>query len=162
MLEDVAVVDERADDVGIAKIHAQPHAGIGQHPAVEVGDVHGIAQEGFVDGNSGPLAQLKVELVDMEIVQLHRAVLDDPVFDVTLPDDDIRSVGLRIERLWRLAVGREKKFGGAIGVARVLLLFGKEKFSNADGCDVADPRPLRLGKRRGLRGQRSLRFARIW
>src|ERR1700678_2383 len=30
MFENVAVVDERADDVRVAKIHAKPHAGIAQ------------------------------------------------------------------------------------------------------------------------------------
>ncbi len=56
VLEDVAVVEEGADDVGIAEIHPQPNAGVAQHPAVEVGHVHRVAQEGLVDRHAGPFA----------------------------------------------------------------------------------------------------------
>ena len=46
------MIDERADDVRIAKIHAQPHAGIVQHVAVVIGNVDGVAQERLVDRNA--------------------------------------------------------------------------------------------------------------
>lgn len=116
------MVDERADDVRIAKIHAKPHAGIAQHPAVVVGDIHGIAQERLVDGKAGPFTQLEVQLVDMEIVQLRRAVLDDPILDVALPRDDIGRVRLRIERLRRFPVGTQKELGRTVRVIRIFRL----------------------------------------
>src|SRR5579872_433745 len=90
-----------------------------------------------------------MELMDVKIMQLRRAVLDDPVFDVTLPDDDVRRVRLRIERLWSFAVRRQKEFGGTIGIAWILLLLGKEKLSHADRRDIADPRPARARQRLG-------------
>ena len=90
VLEQVAVIHECADRVGIAKIHAQPHARILERAAVEVRDVHGIAQERLVDRHARPVEQQKMQLMDVEGVQLGRAVLDDPVLDVALADHDVR------------------------------------------------------------------------
>src|SRR5579872_6061915 len=78
VLEHMAVKQEGADDVWIAKIHAQPHARILQRPAVVVGDVDGIAQERLVHSDAGPIAELEVKLMNVEVVQLHAAVFDDP------------------------------------------------------------------------------------
>ncbi len=98
--------------------------------------------------------------MDVEVVQLGRAVLDDPVLDIALPDDDIRDVRLRVERLWRLAVDREKECGGAVRVVRILLSLGKEQFSDAHGCDIPGPWLHRRWQRFGVRGQCRLRLGR--
>jgi hypothetical protein len=51
---------------------------------VEVGHIDGIAQKGFVDLMAVPLTQLKMQLVNVEGVYLERAILDNPVFNITL------------------------------------------------------------------------------
>src|ERR1700744_87260 len=70
MLEDVTVVDEGADDVGIPEIHPQTHARILQHAIVVIGNVHGIAQERLVDRDARPVEQLEMKLMDVKIMQL--------------------------------------------------------------------------------------------
>src|ERR1700751_2376603 len=67
VLEDVAVIDEGADGVWIAEIHAQAHARILQHASAVVGDVDRIAQKRLVDRKSGPVEQLEMKLVDVKI-----------------------------------------------------------------------------------------------
>src|SRR5271155_5248666 len=54
VLEQVAVIDEGAHAVGIAKIHAQLYAGILERAAVVVGHVDGIAEKRLVHGPAGP------------------------------------------------------------------------------------------------------------
>ena len=119
------MIDEGADDVWIAKVHTQPHARVLQRPAIVVRHVDRIAQKGLIDRSTRPVPQLEMELVYVEIMQFGRAVLDDPIFDVALLDDDIRDLRLRIERLSFLTIDREIKRGRTIGVVRILRLLGE-------------------------------------
>src|SRR5580658_9733506 len=113
----MAVVQKRADDVGIAKVHAQFYAGKLGTGAVPVGDVDGIAQEGLVDRDAVPFLEHEMDLVDVEGMQFARAIFDDPVLDVALGDDDVWSCVLRVEQLWLLAFYRDVEIGAA---ARIL------------------------------------------
>src|SRR5580700_693127 len=120
MLQEVAVIDKGADDVRIAKIHAQPHARVLQRAAVVVGDIDGIAQKRLVDRDAGPRDKLEMKLMYVKIVQFRRAVLDDPVLDIALLDDNIRYVRGGIERRRRLAVDGQIKTRGAVWVVWIL------------------------------------------
>lgn len=48
------MIGKRADGVWIAKTHAQPHAGILEHPAIVIPHVYRIAKEGLVNRNAVP------------------------------------------------------------------------------------------------------------
>src|SRR5580693_9415043 len=119
MIEEVAVIDEGADDVRVAEIHPQTYARVSEPPAVVEGDVDRIAQKRLVHLKSGPFAQLEMHLVDMEIVQLHRAVLDDPILHVPLLDDDLRDVRSRIKPHRCLAIQRDVEVPGALEIGRI-------------------------------------------
>ncbi len=69
MFQKVTVIDEGADGVWIAEVHSQTHAWILESSAVEVGNVHGIAEKRFVDGNAGPIQQQEMDLVNVEGMQ---------------------------------------------------------------------------------------------
>lgn len=89
MLEQMAVIDECPHDVGIAKIHAQLDARIGGAAPVPVRDVYGVPEESVIDANSVSADKKKMDLVDVESMKLAGAVLDDPVLNIALMDDDI-------------------------------------------------------------------------
>ncbi len=91
----MAVIDQGAHGIRIAKVHAQSHAGILQGPAVVVGHIYGIAQEGFIDGPAVKGHQQKMQLMDVKGVQFAGSILDDPIFHIAVFDDDIRLGGSR-------------------------------------------------------------------
>ena len=97
VFQQMAVVEERADDIGIAEVHAQLDAGKLGTGAVPVGDVDGVAEEGLVDGDAVPFLEHEMDLMDVEGVQFARAIFDDPVFDVALWDDDVWRGVIRVE-----------------------------------------------------------------
>ena len=66
VFQQVAVVEKRAYDIGIAEIHAQLDARKLGTDAVPVGDVDGVAQEGLVDGNAVPFFEHEMDLMDVE------------------------------------------------------------------------------------------------
>jgi hypothetical protein len=47
VFQKMAVVKKVPDGIGIAKIHPHSYAGIYESLAVEIGNVHGVAKEGF-------------------------------------------------------------------------------------------------------------------
>ena len=97
VFEKMAVVEKRADDLGIAKIHAELDAGKLRAGAVPVRDIDGVAQEGLVERDAVPFLEHEMDLMDMEGVQFARAIFDDPVLDIALGDDDAGSSVIRIE-----------------------------------------------------------------
>ena len=92
VFEQMAVVDKSADAIGIAEIHPQANARIGQALAVPEGDVDCVAQERLADGNAKPLHENEMDLVNVKGVEFLRAIFDDPVFDLPLVGDDIRNI----------------------------------------------------------------------
>jgi len=153
VFEQVTVVDEGAEGVGIAKIHAQADAGILQGAAVVVGDVDGVAEERLVDGNAVPVEQFEMNLMNVEGVEFGAAILDDPVFDVALLHDDIGNGGGRVERCGSLAVDGDEESGGAVGIVGVFELLGKIKFADTNGRDTAEPWQGGGRKGRGIGSQ---------
>src|SRR5271168_766371 len=69
VLQQVAVVNNRANDGGVAKIHAQFHAGESGGLAVPKGYVKSVTQEGFVHVSAEAFEQQKVELVNVKGMQ---------------------------------------------------------------------------------------------
>src|SRR5580698_1545798 len=116
VLEQMTVIDQRADGVRISKVHAQPHARILKRPAVVVGHINGVAQEGLVDGHAVKAHQNELQLMDVESVQFAGAILDDPIFNIAMLDDDIRLDGSRIKGARLLPVDGKKKVGCAVGI----------------------------------------------
>src|SRR5271169_1401422 len=145
VFEKMAVIDESADRIWIAKIHAQADAGILQVRGAVEGDVDGVAQERLVDGDSIPSDQHEMQLMDVEGVQFRGAIFDDPVFDVALFCDDVRDAGGGIEWFGRLTIHSEVKRGGAIGIVGIEKCFREIELAGADGSHVSQP---------GLRGRR--------
>ena len=74
-----------------------------------------------------------MDLVDVEIVQFLRAVLNDPVFHVALAHDDVGLGRVRIEKRRRLAIDGEIKLGWAVRIFRILRLFGEIELALAHG-----------------------------
>src|SRR5271168_943349 len=117
------MIDERANGVWISKIHAQPNAGVLKRFSVEVGDVNGVSEVGFVNGLAEKVDEHEMELMNVEGVELGRAIFDDPVFDVPLLCDDVGNIGSGIERDRSLAVEGEEKSCGAVGIVGIEELF---------------------------------------
>ena len=70
--------------------------------------------------------------MNMEGMKFGRAVFYDPVFDSSLPGNDVWDAGFGIEHLWRLAVYGEIKLGRARGIVGIYELFGeKQAFASA-------------------------------
>lgn len=109
------MIDEGSDGAGLAKIHAQLHARIHWAVSIPVRDVDCVSEVGLVHRNSIPFQQLKMQLVDVEVVQLLRAVFNDPVFDVALPYDNVGIGRVRIERCRGFSLDRQKKTVGLFG-----------------------------------------------
>ena len=60
------MIDERAQDIGIAEIHSQANGGISERAAVVVGHVHRVAQKVLIDLSSRIVEQQKVQLVNVK------------------------------------------------------------------------------------------------
>ncbi len=72
------------DNIRAAKINANPNTGIAKQSAVIVGHVNRIPHKILVHLPAHVFKQQKMQLMDMEGVQLARAVFNDPVFDRSL------------------------------------------------------------------------------
>lgn len=139
VLQKVAVIHEGADDAGIAKVHAQFDAGILRRGAIPIGDVDGVAEIGFLNGDPIPFRQEKMDLMDVEGVEFGGAIFDDPVFNVALMDDDVGGFGARIKRNRLFTIDCDVEPGGAVGIRRIERFFGEIEFPFPDGFDVAEP-----------------------
>src|SRR5580704_12733665 len=161
VIEQMAVVRERADGGGIAKIHAQLDGRVVVHFRRPVGDVDRVAQEWLVHGNPEPIDDLEMDLVDMERVKLARMVLDDPVLDIALVCDEIWSRARGVERFWGLSLYREIEPHGAVGIRGVHRLLGEDERACACGREASDPRSSRRRTQRGARGYFGRGFGRV-
>src|SRR6476620_4836480 len=135
----MAVIDESSHDLRVTKIHAQAHAGILRAEAIPVGNVDGVTQEWLVEWNLVPFRQQKMDLVNVECVELLRAVLDHPIFHVALLHRNVRSDRVWIEYFLLLAFHGDVELGGTVWIFGVLRFFEKIQLSLADGFDVAEP-----------------------
>ena len=77
--------------------------------------------------------------MDVERMQLHRAVLDDPVFHVPLPDDDIGLAGARVEWLGLLALDREHEACIAVRLGGVDGFLGEIELARPVRLHRAEP-----------------------
>ena len=91
VLQNVAVIHERADDIRIAEIHAHLHAGIGS-AATPVRQIDRVADGRIVDWLAVHLKHLKMNLMDVEDVIFERSILYHPVFDRARMDNDVGRV----------------------------------------------------------------------
>ena len=122
VFEKMAVIYEVTDNVGIAEIQADAHAGIDEGAAVVIRDVYGVPKKRFVHRPAEIIEQHEMKLVDVEGVEFAGAIFDDPIFDRALAGHDIGDSGARIEGLGLLALDRDVKLSSAIRV------FGIEQF----------------------------------
>ena len=113
-----------------------------QHPAVVVGDVDRIAQERLVDRQGRTIRRnwkcswwMWKSCSSVERFSMIQSSTSPCLTTIS------GSVRLRIERLRRLAVVRQKKCGRAVRVVRILRLLGKIQFPDPHRRDVAEPRP---------------------
>ena len=104
MLQKMAMVDKGADRIRVAKIHSQFDAGILERFAVEVRNVYGVPQKRLVYGAAEIIQQHEVHLMNMERVEFRGSIFDDPIFHVSLLNDDVGNARARIERRWRLTI----------------------------------------------------------
>src|SRR5271154_5768165 len=114
----MAVVDESAHRIWIAKIHSQRDAWIRGAFSIPIGDVYGVAQKCVIYRSSVPADKKEMNLVNVKIVQLVRAVFDRPVLDITLVDDDIRR-GMWVINFWLLAIDSDEEKCGAVWILGV-------------------------------------------
>ena len=91
MLQNVAVIDEGANDVRIAKIHAQLHAGIGSAATPE-GQIDGVANGWIVHRLAVDFEHLEMNLMDVEDVIFERCIFDHPVLDRARMHNDVGRV----------------------------------------------------------------------
>ena len=103
------MVHEGADDIRIAKIHAQSNAGIFQGSTVVIGNIHSVAEKGLIHRSTHIVEQQKMELVDVEGVQFIRTILDDPIFHSALLHNDVGDTRIRIKRLRCLTINGDIK-----------------------------------------------------
>ncbi len=85
--------------------------------------------------------------MNMEGMKFGRAVFYDPVFDSSLPGNDVWDAGFGIEHLWRLAVYGEIKLGRARGIVGIYELFGEKLSSRPHWSNTGQPRQLWRRKR---------------
>ena len=81
------MIDEGADDIRIAEIHAHLHAGIRPTPA-PVRQIDRIADGRIIDRLAIDLKHLEMNLMDVEDVIFQRRVFDHPVFHRARMHDD--------------------------------------------------------------------------
>ena len=120
----MAVVDEGADRIWIAKIHTQLDAWVRAAFSIPIGNVYGVAKKRVIYGGAIPADKKKMDLVDVKIVQLVRAVLDRPVLDIALMDDDIRR-GMWVINSWLLAIQSNEEKRRAVGIPGIGGLLGE-------------------------------------
>ena len=133
----MTVVDESADCIRVAKIHAQFNAGILKVPTVVIRHVDGVAEKGLVYRNSGPVEHHEMNLMDVERVQFGGAILDDPILDVALLHYDVGNTRGRVKGRGCLAVHGDEKSSGAVGVVWVEKFFGEVQLARAHRRDAS-------------------------
>ena len=133
----MTVVDESADCIRVAKIHAQFDAGILKVSAVVIRHVDGVAKKRLVYRNSGPFEHHEMNLMDVERVQFRGAILDDPILDVALLHHDVGNTRSGVKGRGCLAVHSDKKSGGAIGIVRIEKFFGEVQLARAHRRDAS-------------------------
>src|SRR5277367_4884705 len=109
VLENVAMVGESTDDIGIAEIQSQFNAWIFRILAIPETDADGIAKIGFVYSIAVTFQNDEVALMYVEGMQLLAAVFDRPILYITLVDTDVGCGGRWIIGRRNLAfLGNEK------------------------------------------------------
>ena len=88
-----------------------------------------------------------MDLMDVERMQLRGAILDDPILDVALLDDNVRHARRRIEWRGRLAVHRDEKSGRTIGIIRVEKFFREVEPARSRRGHASQPWKSGLRKR---------------
>ena len=78
VLKNVAVIEKRPHDVGIAKIHAQLHAGI-RTRAIPIRQIDRVAQCAVIHRLAIDLQHAEVDLVNVEDVIFLRPILNRPI-----------------------------------------------------------------------------------
>ena len=89
VLQNVAVINERADNIRIAEIHAHFHAWI-RSAAAPVRQIDRVADGRIVDWLAIHFKHLKMNLMDVKDVIFERRILDHPIFDRARMDNDVR------------------------------------------------------------------------
>src|SRR5208282_555698 len=91
-----------------------------------------------------------MDLMDVEGVQLARAIFDDPVFDVALGDDDVWDGVCWIEKFSLLAFYGGVKISAAVGVFWIVRVFGEIEGASSGWLYVAEPGVMGAGERGGI------------
>ena len=117
VLQNVAVIDEGANNVRIAEIHAQLHAGIGPAATPE-GQIDGVANGWIVYRLAVDFEHLKVNLMDVEDMIFERRIFDDPVLDRARMHNDVGRV-VHVEQCGLLSFFGDKEIGRTIRVGGV-------------------------------------------
>src|ERR1700761_2769063 len=89
VLQDVAVIRKHANRLRAAEIHPQLHAWVCALP-IPIRKIDGVSQAAFLHGLAIALQNLKMQLVNMEIVRFRRAILHHPIFHRALPRHNVR------------------------------------------------------------------------
>ncbi len=121
VLQDVAVIDEGADNIRIAEIHAQLHARIRSAAAPER-QIDGIANGRIVHRLAIDFEHLKVNLMDVEDVIFQRRILHHPVFDRARMHNDVGRV-VHVEQGGLLSLFGDEEVRRAIWVGGILQHF---------------------------------------
>src|SRR5271155_3837890 len=121
----MTMIWKRTDNIGAAKIHAQLHAGIGQHFVFVKRNVNGVAKKRLVYAHARIFEQQEVKLMDVECVQLVRAVFDDPILHVSLLYGNVRDTGSWVECLRRFSVNGDEKSCRTVGIIGIEQLLGE-------------------------------------
>ena len=147
----MAVIGKDTNSVGIAEVHPKLDAGVGHALSIPVGDIDGVAQEGFVDRHPVPGKHQEVDLMDVEGVEFGGTVFDDPVFYLSLLSDDVgRGIG-GIVGFRGLTVYGDHEDSRAVGVGGVAGVLGEVEGAGAGGLYVGQPGLSRRRlRRRGI------------
>src|SRR5262245_53307469 len=123
MLEDVAMVDEVAD-IGSPEVEPELDTGIWPRARPE-GDIHGVEHLPVMrgDGLAISVEEQEMNLVDMELMILQSAILDDPIFNGTLSGHNRRRIiGAEQDRRSAFHGNKELRVGVVLGEIQQTLL----------------------------------------
>src|SRR5580658_6521485 len=70
VLQKMAMIDKRSHGIRITKIHPHANAGVGESSPIVIRHIYGVAEKIFLDGLSLVIEKQKVQLMDVEGVQL--------------------------------------------------------------------------------------------
>src|SRR4051794_28275382 len=93
VLQNVTVIWECADDVGIAKVHTQSYAGVYPSKSIPIWNVDRVAERKFFICTTRTPNHQEMGLMDVKGVRLVGSVFDNPILDVPGFNSDIRGVG---------------------------------------------------------------------